>query len=160
MTGKHPIFRRAAAAYAVLAVAGCQSVPMLPGISPYRIDIQQGNVLTQDMVSKLRPGMTRQQVRFALGTPPITDAFHPDRWDYVYYLNKGGTLAEHRRLVLLFDGDTLKRIEGDVVPAGTGAAGAAPDTSANPTKPGVEPVTTAAPATAAPESKPLPVPPQ
>jgi len=90
---------------------------MLPGLSPYRIDIQQGNVVTQDMVTKLKPGMTRQQVRFVLGTPPIVDPFHHDRWDYVYYLNKGGKIVEHRRLVLLFEGDTLKRVEGDVVPA-------------------------------------------
>jgi len=97
---------------------------MLPGLSPYRIDIQQGNVVTQDMVAKLKPGMTRQQVRFVLGTPPIVDPFHPDRWDYVYYLNRGGKVIEHRRLVLLFNGDTLKRIEGDVVPAGDAPAAA------------------------------------
>ncbi|MGH8663437.1 MAG: outer membrane protein assembly factor BamE, partial [Burkholderiales bacterium] len=81
-----------------------------------RMDIQQGNVVTQEMVAKLKPGMTRQQVRFVMGTPPIADAFHQNRWDYVYYLNQGGQVVAHRRLVLLFDGDTLKRIEGDVVP--------------------------------------------
>ena len=97
---------------------------MLPGLSTYRIDIQQGNVLTQEMVDKLKPGMTRQQVRFVLGTPPIVDPFHPDRWDYVYYYKKGGAVQEHRRLVLLFDGDTLKRVDGDVVPA-AGEASAA-----------------------------------
>jgi outer membrane protein assembly factor BamE len=93
---------------------------MLPGLRPYRMDIQQGNVVTQEMVAKLKPGMTRQQVRFVMGTPPIADAFHQDRWDYVYYLNKGGQLVEHRRLILLFEGDTLKRIEGDVVPMAGG----------------------------------------
>ena len=101
---------------AIVAVAsGCQSVPMLPGLSTYRIDIQQGNVVTQDMIDKLKPGMTRQQVRFVMGTPPIADPFHKDRWDYVYYLNRAGKIVEHRRLVLLFDGDLLKRVEGDVV---------------------------------------------
>lgn len=90
---------------------------MLPGLSTYRIDIQQGNVVTQDMVSKLKPGMTRQQVRFVLGTPPVVDPFRQDRWDYVYYYTKGGKIIEHRRLVLLFDGDILKRIDGDVVPS-------------------------------------------
>jgi outer membrane protein assembly factor BamE len=98
----------------------CQQVPMLPGLRPYRMDIQQGNVVTQEMVAKLKPGMTRQQVRFVMGTPPIADAFHQDRWDYVYYLNRGGQLVEHRRLILLFEGDTLKRIEGDVVPMAGG----------------------------------------
>ncbi|MCC7080938.1 MAG: outer membrane protein assembly factor BamE [Burkholderiales bacterium] len=100
-----------------LTLGACQTVPMLPGLKPYRMDIQQGNVVTQEMVAKLKPGMTRQQVRFVMGTPPITDAFHHDRWDYVYYLNRGGRMVEHRRLVLLFEGDTLKRIEGDVIPA-------------------------------------------
>jgi outer membrane protein assembly factor BamE len=110
-------FSRSLGLAAVISLlAACQQVPMLPGLTPYRIDIQQGNVVTQDMVDKLKPGMTRQQVRFVLGTPPIVDPFRQDRWDYVYYYNKAGRLAEHRRLVLLFDGDTLKRIDGDVVP--------------------------------------------
>lgn len=104
------------------ALGGCKQVPMLPGISTHRIDIQQGNVVTQEMVSKLKPGMTRQQVRFVMGTPPIVDAFHKDRWDYVYYLSKAGKVVEYRRLVLLFEGDLLKRVEGDVVagPADSG----------------------------------------
>ena len=76
--------RLVAGAATVLALGACQSVPMLPGLAPYHIDIQQGNVLTQDMVAKLKPGMTRHQVRFVMGTPPITDPFHEDRWDYVY----------------------------------------------------------------------------
>jgi outer membrane protein assembly factor BamE len=104
------------AAAIALALTACQQVPMLPGLKPYRMDIQQGNVLTPEMVAKLKPGMTRQQVRFVLGTPPITDAFHQDRWDYVYYVNKGGQVVEHRRLILLFDGDVLKRVAGDPMP--------------------------------------------
>lgn len=122
---------------------------MLPGLSTYRIDIQQGNVVTQDMVAKLKPGMTRQQVRFVMGTPPIVDAFRQDRWDYVYYFNRGGKVAEHRRLILLFDGDVLKRVEGDVVagseqaatagPAGTAtSSGAKPEVKAA-EKPGTSP---------------------
>ena len=102
-------------------LAGCQQVPILPGLKPYRMDVQQGNVLTAEMVEKLKPGMSRQQVRFVLGTPPITDAFHQDRWDYVYYMNKGGQIVEHRRLILLFEGDTLKRIEGDPIPRSASA---------------------------------------
>jgi outer membrane protein assembly factor BamE len=54
--------------------------------------------------------MTRQQVRFVMGTPPIVDPFHRDRWDYVYFVNKAGKFLEHRRLVLLFDGEALKRV--------------------------------------------------
>lgn len=99
---------------ASLALAGCPSVP-IPGV--HKIDIQQGNVITQEMVSKLKPGMTKNQVKFVLGTPPITDAFHQDRWDYVYSLQQGGGERQQRRLTLFFDGDKLARIEGDIKPA-------------------------------------------
>ena len=113
-------------------LSGCKSVPMLPGLTTYRIDIQQGNVVTQDMIDKLKPGMTRHQVRFVMGTPPIADPFHKDRWDYVYYLNRAGKVVEHRRLILLFDGDVLKRVEGDVV---VGAAKPVPDDAGKAVKP-------------------------
>ena len=95
----------------MLLLASCSYVP---AISPYKIDIQQGNVVTQEMVSKLKPGMTKSQTKFVLGTPLITDAFHADRWDYVYLLNKGGKLLEQRKLTVVFEGDVLKRLEGDV----------------------------------------------
>lgn len=117
---------------AASALAGCQTIPTL-GLPIHRIDIQQGNVVTQEMVEKLRPGMTRQQVRFVLGTPPLVDPFHVNRWDYVYYFNKGGKVIEHRRLILLFEADTLKRIEGDVIPGAVGAA-------TKPAEPGKAPV--------------------
>jgi len=107
--------------FLVLLLAGCQSVT-LPGLSAYKIDIQQGNYVTQDMVAKLKPGMTRSQVRFALGTPLIADPFHPDRWDYVYVLHKKGQLVAQRRIVAVFKDDKLVSIEGDVVPAREGEA--------------------------------------
>jgi outer membrane protein assembly factor BamE len=100
---------------AVVVLAGCDSVPILPGVTPYRIDIQQGNVVTQEMVSRLKPGMTKSQVRFALGSPLITDVFHPERWDYVYLMQRPGKPAEQRRIVVVFEGDGLKRVDGDVV---------------------------------------------
>ena len=120
------------------ALSGCKNVPMLPGLSTHRIDIQQGNVVTQEMIDKLKPGMTRQQVRFVMGTPPIVDPFHKDRWDYVYYLNRSGKVVEHRRLILMFDGEILKRVEGDVV---VGGARPEPSSAAKTAKP---PETTAA----------------
>lgn len=112
--------RHIALAIALLA-AGCSSRPalVLPLLTPYRMDIQQGNVVTQDMVDKVRPGMSRSQVRFALGTPLIVDLFHEDRWDYVYLFQKGGIVTEQRRIVAIFKDDRLVRIEGDVVPAGS-----------------------------------------
>ncbi len=96
---------------------------MIPGISPYKIDIQQGNYVTQDMVAKLKAGMSRSQVRFALGTPLIVDPFHSDRWDYVYVQQKGGRVLEQRRIIVLFKDDKLVRIEGDVAPIAKGAEG-------------------------------------
>lgn len=87
----------------------CSYLPSLP----YKIDIQQGNVVTEEMVEKLRLGMTRSQVRFVLGSPLITDVFHINRWDYVYSLAPSGRLSEKRRLSIFFDGDLLTHIEGD-----------------------------------------------
>jgi len=89
-------------------LAGCSSIPL----SPHKIEIQQGNLVTQEMVSKLKPGMTRAQVRFVLGSPLILDAFHPDRWDYVYRLEQKGKLVEQRKLTVYFEGDKLMRVEG------------------------------------------------
>jgi outer membrane protein assembly factor BamE len=112
------------AAIAVLVVAGCARMPSVPGLTPYKIDIQQGNYVTQDMVDKLKPGMTKSQVRFALGTPLVTDMFHSDRWDYVYVLQKKGVVTEQRRIVVVFSDDKLLRIDGDVKPAGSEKPGA------------------------------------
>lgn len=98
-------------------LAGCGGVPTLPSVTPYKMDIQQGNVVTQEMVAKLKPGMTRQQVRFALGTPLVVDPFRTDRWDYVYLYEKAGRTTEQRHIAVIFKDDKLARIEGDVVPA-------------------------------------------
>ena len=89
-------------------------MPMLPSITPYKIDIQQGNYVTQDMVAKLKPGMTRAQVRFILGTPLVVDPFRSDRWDYVYLFKKGGGEVEQRRIAVIFENDKLKYVTGDV----------------------------------------------
>lgn len=93
---------------AVLLIAGCSSVPSLL----YKIEIQQGNVITQEMVNKLKPGMTRSQVRFALGSPMISDAFHENRWDYLYRFEQRGRLIEQRKLTIFFEDDHLVRIDG------------------------------------------------
>jgi outer membrane protein assembly factor BamE len=85
------------------------------------MDVQQGNVITQEMVDQLKPGMTRSQVRFVLGTPLVSDPFHPERWDYIYHFRKGGAPeADARRLTVIFQDDSLARIVGDVaVKSGT-----------------------------------------
>jgi outer membrane protein assembly factor BamE len=83
-------------------------------LRPHKIDVQQGNFLDQAAISKLKPGMTRSQVRFLLGTPLITDPFHPERWDYMYIDRKGGKLKEEKHLTLFFDGDKLLRATTDL----------------------------------------------
>lgn len=117
-----------------LALGGCSSGSMIP-IKPYKIDVQQGNYVTQEMLAKLKPGMSRSQVRFALGTPLIVDPFRNDRWDYFYMMHKRGELTEQRAVTIVFRGDELLRIEGDVVPA----AQAAPASAPVPAKPAAEP---------------------
>ena len=72
--------------------------------------------MTPEMVSKLKPGMTRAQVRFALGTPLVVDAFRTDRWDYVYYFDKPDEPRVYRHVVVYFKGDRLDHLEGDTVP--------------------------------------------
>lgn len=83
---------------------------------PYKIDIQQGAWLAEEQVARLSPGMTRAQVRFLLGSPPVADPFHADRWDYVYRSSRGGKLVEERKLSLFFQDDKLVRVAGDVIP--------------------------------------------
>jgi outer membrane protein assembly factor BamE len=86
-------------------------------IGPHRIDVQQGNALDSENIARLKPGLSRSQVRFLLGTPLVVDPFRTDRWDYVYLYYQAGTLVEQKRISLFFEGDTLTRIEGDVPPA-------------------------------------------
>jgi outer membrane protein assembly factor BamE len=100
----------------VSLLAGCSFHTLTDRIHPYRIDVRQGNYVDQEMVARLKKGMTRDQVRFALGTPLVVDAFHPDRWDYVYRFQRGRREAEQRTLSVFFDGDKLDRVEGDIQP--------------------------------------------
>ena len=83
----------------------------------YKIDVQQGNALEQKKVEELRVGMSKEQVRFLLGTPLVQDVFHPDRWDYVYDFIPGYGERERRHIAVFFNGDTVAEIvrsEGDV----------------------------------------------
>jgi len=91
-------------------------------LAPYRIEIQQGNFVTQEMLSQLKPGMTKDQVRFILGTPLVSDIFHADRWDYMFTRQRTYSRElEQRHIIVFFEDGRLKRIEGDVVAAGTSA---------------------------------------
>ena len=88
-------------------LTGCQS--WLP--EAHKIDIQQGNYVKQEDLDKLKPGMTRNQVKFVLGTPLLRDGFHNNRWDYMYYLKPGKSDLKQSRIVLYFEGDVLSKID-------------------------------------------------
>src|SRR5258706_7329133 len=87
-----------AALTASALVAGC--VPRIPGITPYRMEIQQGNFISQEAVSKLKLGMSREDVKLILGTPLLTDIFHGDRWDYVFSRETSDGRRESRRMAV------------------------------------------------------------
>jgi outer membrane protein assembly factor BamE (lipoprotein component of BamABCDE complex)/ketosteroid isomerase-like protein len=103
----------------VLAVASLESGcgAKLPSLKPFKMEVQQGNVVTSKMLLQLRPGMTRSQVRYIMGTPLIVDSFRDNRWDYFYELRKQGAIVEKRRVILDFDKDSLVSVRGDVIPS-------------------------------------------
>ena len=95
-------------------LVGCGINFGFPGV--YRINVEQGNVVTEEMVEQLRPGLNRRQVRYIMGTPLIEDSFHEDRWDYRYLLRNGNELLSETQLTLWFEGDELVRAEGPDAP--------------------------------------------
>lgn len=96
-------------------------MPSLQGasavVSPYKIDVLQGNVVTREQAQALKPGQSREQVRGMLGTPLLTSVFHADRWDYVFTFRRQGQAAQQRRLTVFFKGDALERTESDELPS-------------------------------------------
>lgn len=90
---------------------------MAQSITPYRVEVVQGNFVSREQVDALRPGMTRQQVREVLGTPLLTSVFHADRWDYVFTLKRQGVDPQARRLTVFFKGSEMERFEGDTMPS-------------------------------------------
>lgn len=87
---------------------------LLAGCAVHKIDIQQGNIVTQEMLDQLALNMPAQKVRLILGTPMLIDTFHPHRWDYLYSLQRGSHKREQRRITLLFEKEQLVGIVGDV----------------------------------------------
>lgn len=104
---------------ALTVLGGCSSTPEISSITsvltPYRMDVRQGNFVTREMSTQLKPGQTKDQVRFILGTPLINDLFHGDRWDYVYLFQPGHGEPQQRRLAVYFGDGKLLRVTGDVV---------------------------------------------
>lgn len=103
-----------------IVLAGCSFDKLASGIQPYRIDVRQGNYIDQEMVSQLKKGMTRDQVRFVLGTPLVVDPFRTDRWDYVYLFQPGRGEGQRRTVSVFFVDERLDRVDGDVAAAGSG----------------------------------------
>ncbi len=102
-----------------LALSGCGALGF-PGV--YKIDVEQGNLVNQDMVDQLQPGMSRRQVRFILGTPLVEDPFNQSRWDYPYVLRNGTEIIRQAQLTVHFDGDRLVDVSGDYLPAWAGGS--------------------------------------
>jgi outer membrane protein assembly factor BamE len=137
MTAKHhfaPVSLRATArvagAFALAALlAACGSTKDQAGsfntgsinpvnwITPYKVDVIQGNFVSREQVEQLRPGLTREQVKSVLGTPLVASLFHNDRWDYVFTLQRQGVPRQSYKYAVFFTGDQLVRFEGDAMPS-------------------------------------------
>lgn len=107
-----------------LALMACSSVgdklsDVSTLVSPYRIDVLQGNVVTREQARALQPGMSRDQVRGILGSPLLASVFHSDRWDYVFTFRRQGQPSQQRRLTVFFKGEGMERIESDELPSET-----------------------------------------
>jgi outer membrane protein assembly factor BamE len=104
-----------------LLLSGCESLQRTDSlfglITPYRIDIVQGNVVTQEQAALIKPGLSRLQVRDVLGTPLIADPFHANRWDYIFTLRRPGAEPQRRSVVVLFENDVVKSIEAPPLPS-------------------------------------------
>ena len=110
-----PVAAVAAAAVAVL-LGGCHSLQtsdnFLGVITPYRVEVVQGNVITSEQAAYVKPGLTRAQVRDVLGSPLLADPFHADRWDYVFTIRRQGAAPQLRKVVVRFKNDVLESFEG------------------------------------------------
>ncbi len=114
--------RLALAAAAIAALAGCQSLQSSDGVggllTPYKMEIVQGNVITSEQAAAIKPGLSRAQVRDVLGSPLLADPFHANRWDYVFTIRRQGADPQLRRVVVLFKDDKLESIDtGAPLPA-------------------------------------------
>ena len=104
-----------------ILIGGCasssSSSSLVDRLSPYRMEVVQGNVVTREMAEQLRPGLSRDQVRSLLGSPLLTDVFHADRWDYVFTIRRQGAAPQQRRVTLFFSSDRLTTHEAGDLPS-------------------------------------------
>ena len=94
----------------VIFAAGCSA------LTPYKLPIQQGNVVSAESLAKLKSGMSKNQAAQILGTPLVNDVFHANRWDYVHYLNKRGKISGQNHIALIFENEKLSRVTGAGAP--------------------------------------------
>jgi outer membrane protein assembly factor BamE len=125
-------------AFLAFSVGGCSisqlKLPELKIPRVYKLSVQQGNVITQEMVDRLKPGMTRNQVEFVMGKPVLSDPFNDDQWVYIYSLDVPDYFTQMFKMVLAFEDDTLATISGDYIPQEADAeSDAAADEGANET---------------------------
>lgn len=119
-----PLSRPLCLAVTVAAVllAGCSSLKnpeqsFLGLLTPYRVEVVQGNVVTKEQMARVQPGMTRDQVRAVLGSPLLADPFHADRWDYIFTIRRQGAEPQRRSVVLKFEGERLASVEAPELPS-------------------------------------------
>lgn len=104
------------------SIAGCNTVTtaMSDGITsvitPYRVEVVQGNVVTREQIAAIKPGLPRTRVRDVLGSPLVADPFHAQRWDYVFLIRRPGTEPQQRSVVVVFEGDVVKSVEAPELP--------------------------------------------
>ena len=109
-----PKFISIVAILAISSLLGACSTLQFPGV--YKITVEQGNVITQEMVDQLKPGMSKDQVEYIMGSPLIKDSFNAERWDYVYSIRRGDELRKEYRMTIFFKADSLDYFTGDFIP--------------------------------------------
>lgn len=118
----HRSFRLSLFGFLLLSLAACGSLDqassrMVSVVTPYKMDIVQGNFVSREQAAAIKEGMSRVQVRDILGTPLLVSVFHADRWDYVFTFKRQGVEPQARRVTVFFQGDRLTRIEADALPS-------------------------------------------
>ena len=117
----HSLLRPLLAALLPLSLGACSSLQssdnFLGVITPYRVEVVQGNVVTKEQAALIKPGMSRSQVRDLLGSPLLADIFHADRWDYVFTIRRRGAEPQQRNVMVLFQDDKVSKFEAAELPS-------------------------------------------